>query len=195
MAKKLELNFSTSKDAEIVRFIQLNTDENTSPMMIAALEYYIKTGGFLKIGKVCITPSEPEKKVRKPIYVPVNSVVDGWAEEQKKARKGLLSSKVRYILKNSLEVVEKTEDEMTENYMELLIKVDKLGKKPLQKPPEEVPKEVIKEPPITQPYAPQEGYKTEKPIDFSEKEPDPSVKQKNRGLNLMSKMMPVGFDD
>ncbi len=199
MAKKLELNFSSSKDAEIVRFIQLNSEENTSPLMISALEYYIKTGNFLKIGKVCIKPQLTEKKIRKPIYVPQNSVVEEWAEEQKKERKGLLTSKVRYILKNSLEVVANVKDESVSDPMELIIAVDRLSKKQtiyedVQPIKEDIPDRI--EP--VQEKPPDIIYQQVGAVDMNfDPEParEPVKKPKNRGVGMLDKMMPINFDE
>lgn len=190
-ANKLELIFSASKDAEIVRFLQLNTDEYSSPILICALEYYIKTEKFLKIGKVHIG-NLTDQKVRKPIYVPKNSIVSEWAEAQKKARKGLLSSKVRYILKNSIDTVESEKDEKIEDYMDLLMQVDKLQQKTvvIEKP------STVHYQEVTVPYEPPSlGYTQEVVENPSEPVVQKSEKPKNRGIGLLDKMMPTGFDD
>ncbi len=206
MAKKLELNFSSSKDAEIVRFIQLNADENTSPIFICALEYNIKTGKYLNIGKVCTNSLRGSEKVRKPIYVPNNSVVEEWADCLKEERKGLLSSKVRYILKNSITLVNTEAEEKIEEYIDLLMAVDRLREHSYEntllnseveepRTEEEVKEETepIAENTATEPHS--KIYSRPPNIDYSDLE-DTEVeekKTKNKGVGLLDKMMPVDF--
>ncbi len=126
MAKKLELTFSNRADAEIVRYLQLYRD--TRPVIIFALEYYIKTGEYLNIGTVCVKEviNADETKVRHPIYVPQNSIVEEWSDRLKKQRKGLLSVKVRQILKNSLNVTEDPAAETVREYLDCLSDMDRV---------------------------------------------------------------------
>ena len=70
-----------------------------------------------------MTLTNPDEKVRKPIYVPNNSPVEEWANQQKSIKKGLLSAQVRHILKNSLEVTMDPSSERVENYVDCLMMV------------------------------------------------------------------------
>ena len=187
MAKKLELNFSSSKDAEIVRFIQLNENANTSPIFICALEYYIKTGNYLNIGKVCIKNVKESIKLRKPIYVPQNCIVEEWANEQKDARRGLLSTIVRHILKNSLEVVESESDEKIEDTTECMMKIQNLSRKPVEYSVKTI------EPIVTSQHSSpfdNSGIHFSEPVITEKKESPPPKKSKS----IMDKLMPV-FDE
>lgn len=127
MPKRLELTFSPQKDGEIVRYLQLNKDIDTSPMLICAIEYYLATGGeYMNIGTVCTKAITDTKTVRKPIYVPMNSIVGPWADNLKVKKQGLLSVKVRQILKNSLIKTDNEAEEKTTEYEDCVLEVDKV---------------------------------------------------------------------
>ena len=127
MAKRLELTFSPVKDGEIVRFIQLNKDAETSPMFICAIEYHLATGEYMNIGTVCTKNLGNETKpIRKPIYVPMNSIVGPWADNMKAKKQGLLSIKVRQILKSSIRTTDSEEKETVLDYEKCVLEVDKV---------------------------------------------------------------------
>ena len=115
MSNYLEILLTAEKDAELVRFLEMNKGSDVSALLVCALEYYIETGEYLTIGRVCLKTVLPAGKIRKAIYVPRTSSVCKWAEELKAAKRGLMMIKIRKILKESLLVTEDTVEEFTED--------------------------------------------------------------------------------
>ena len=52
MSNYLEILLSPVKDAEVVRFLELNKGQDVSSLLVCALEYYILTQKTLTIGRV-----------------------------------------------------------------------------------------------------------------------------------------------
>ena len=130
MSRMLEIALSTTKDAEIARYLQLTKEESISPIIISAIEYYLLTDGYLNIGDVCINnPGETSSKKRLRIYVPNKTIVEPWVQEQLSKRRGILTLKIKSILRNSLRIVEKTEQENYRSYEECLQNVEQAEKR------------------------------------------------------------------
>ena len=108
--RKIELNLSINKDKKVMQWLELLKDMgiDSSPYVVLALEYYIKTGKFLSLGFVD-KAAQPSDKLRKTFYIPNNSAVEDWSDELVARKRGLLSTQVRYILANCIESGEKGE--------------------------------------------------------------------------------------
>lgn len=140
MSNYLEILLSTDKDPETVRFLELNKGQDISGLLVCALEYNIRTQDYLKIGRVCINNLEAPisgDKIRKAIYVPKNSVIWDWTKDLKAKKRGLMTIKIRRILKESLYITDKPGEEYTEDLEECILRLYDLSSNKTVEPPKE----------------------------------------------------------
>lgn len=128
MSRRLDIAFSTKKDAEIVRYLQLK-EPNRSVIIVSTIEYYLKTGSYIKIGDVCTDKIKNESTQRMALRVPEDSLTGQWIEEQlAKNVKGLLKTKISNILRKSLSVISVGETEYTKPYEDVIDEMEKVEK-------------------------------------------------------------------
>lgn len=125
MSRRLDMAFSTKKDAEIVRYLQLK-EPNRSVIIVSAIEYYLQTGKNIIIGSVCTDKLSDEAVQRVALRVPEESLTAQWVVEQlRKNQKGLLKTKISNILHKSISTIPKEETEYTRSYEDIVDEMER----------------------------------------------------------------------
>ena len=177
MSNYLEVIFSDGTDRAFLRFLEINAGKNVSNLLVCALEYHILTGQSLLIGTVCPDALTTKGKVRKPIYIPQNSIIWDWAREQKRQKRGMMTVKIRRILKDSLELTADTASEGCADYTDCLLAIERAEKRDLNRT-----------------YKPEINPDTKAIIsekkEGSLKKPDNRITSRSQSANLMDSLMP-----
>lgn len=106
----------TKKDTLLKNYLEADSDVPISNMVSLAIEYYVKTGEYLPLGKVSVIDEHPDKK-RRCLYFQSDSFVEQYLKKMNEEKEIVIKKIIVEAITGGVEIADVTERITTADYV------------------------------------------------------------------------------